>query len=478
MLRKDEDKALGSEKSVAWLMPRPSTLVKLFSLGAVGTLLGLSLWERSPAAVKQSQAAAKEAKAAIRSLTEKARQLPEQGKTLVEGDEREFLMYTSKPWPALARMMQLKPALTPQIFQYMGIASVGFLGSTLLNGLQEAWVRWEESCIRSDLLGRLQNAFQGSIEAKIQQDDEHRTYAKEVLGKLLGSVGLQMPGLLDSGVAAQSNLAEQRNFAFMPQPRQQYRQGSDSRAPLLTNGSSGLEQELPWHPPEQLQTNQGYFKLLHWVKPAVAFGVTGFGALTGGYIKTCLDTMRNTTKSEQLGKRAEALWKAGKEDEAKRLIEQNLPKLQAVVKKTVKETIGINDMEGLSLALLEQWQRLGQRSAVRSLFGVYALSTLVGVGKLVIDGLREIEVTRLNAETELNYERYKWLSLDTMYHRIAERTQLDHELQRFETDLPQLKANPAAAQQRAKNILDNIGLWSPPPYYPVTPTVQLAEARS
>jgi hypothetical protein len=32
--------------------------------------------------------------------------------------------------------------------------------------------------------------------------------------------------------------------------------------------------------------------------------------------------------------------------------------------------------------------------------------------------------------------------------------------------------------QRVNTLLASVGLWSPPPYFSVTPTVQLAEARS
>ena len=107
------------------------------------------------------------------------------------------------------------------------------------------------------------------------------------------------------------------------------------------------------------------------------------------------------------------------------------------------------------------------------------MGSLLGIGKLFITGLREIEVTRLNAETEYQYETYKWQQLDTRYHNVAETTQLNHALDRFEATLPQVaKADPQQAYEQAQRIVEQVGYWSPPPYYPVTPTVQLVTARS
>ena len=103
------------------------------------------------------------------------------------------------------------------------------------------------------------------------------------------------------------------------------------------------------------------------------------------------------------------------------------------------------------------------------------------LGKLLLDGYREIEVTRLHAETERRYQRYNWLGLDPNFHAIAEQEGLKAQLARFEQSLrtyPQIQLNRPLLQQSIQDLLQNIGRESAPRYFPMTPSVNLVAARS
>jgi hypothetical protein len=46
------------------------------------------------------------------------------------------------------------------------------------------------------------------------------------------------------------------------------------------------------------------------------------------------------------------------------------------------------------------------------------------LGGAMINGLREINVTRVNAMTEYRYQKHKWMSMDPTFHQIAEQEAL------------------------------------------------------
>jgi hypothetical protein len=142
-------------------------------------------------------------------------------------------------------------------------------------------------------------------------------------------------------------------------------------------------------------------------------------------------------------------------------------KRPAVQQTQVFESIMTQDME--SVFLLKNWRMVGL---------VFALTAGARLGKMLVDTLREVEVTRLNAATELRYQQYNWLKQDPAFHRIAEEAALTQEMARFREDLPRLKASPELLAQRIETLLSNRGRSSPPPYYLATPSVMLTEAKS
>jgi hypothetical protein len=513
---------LGASRGGAWLMPRTSTLAGLFVGGALLSASASLLLKRPQAlaqnvvtGLKAAQRALKPTlkqaeSSAVRSLAEVAAQ--RSSETLRSGlkqglshSEVEISIYENDPWLALSRTMQLYPSLTPQVLQYSGIAVLGYVGSTLLQGLQEAWVRFEESCIRADLVSRLKESFQSSIELKSLQDDTHLAYAQQRLSAMLAKHHIPKPeglleGLQGAGSVGNAAFLEQRQFVYMPQNRlpqlaaaspclnsaeekqgvrfleKKQNAGPTGHNPALNNNNNSVMSEPK-------PASAGYFSPTHWVKPTIKGGVFALGGMTGWLATFCWEQGKKAFAQTQLENKVSALLKQNKTAEAERLLTQNhalnsaSSALKSLTPKVV-EYVNPNNLEGLSLMLLEQWGHMKNPSALKSLVGIFTISSLLGVGKLALSGLREIEVTKMNAETELSYEKYKWLQLDTMYHRVAERTLLDHALQRFEANLETLKDKPEQLKAAISGLLSTVGLWSPPPYYPVTPSVQLVVSRS
>jgi hypothetical protein len=135
--------------------------------------------------------------------------------------------------------------------------------------------------------------------------------------------------------------------------------------------------------------------------------------------------------------------------------------------------------ENIQFDSTESWVLHG--SASRQNFFImsafFAVSAAAKLGKLFVDGIREIEVTRMNARTELSYQTHNWLTQDPAFHEIAETEALNDALTQLERDLPALSDNRPLLKQRIRTILLNVGRNSAPPYYLMTPLVGLKEAR-
>jgi hypothetical protein len=135
----------------------------------------------------------------------------------------------------------------------------------------------------------------------------------------------------------------------------------------------------------------------------------------------------------------------------------------------VRETVNVLNQEAVFLAGLNN----------KALLGSFLLLTAgAAVGKRVLDGLREVEVTRVNAETEYRFQKYNWLVQDPGFHKIAETESLNNAMRALEAKLPQLRDDPEKLKQHIETILNNIGRNSPPPYFILQPPVNLVEARS
>ena len=425
------------------MLPRSSTLLGLFTVG-----LALSA-AFSPTVLRQlGKLGWKQAQQTETVLPKAVEQQIKQVTHGLLNPTLQVSTYISQPGLVGLRLAALEPSMVGSVLQYGAFAITGFLSANLAQGFQEAWVRWEESCIRANLVGRLKTAFETSIQQKQQIDDDHRVYAHNKLSALLVKHGLNPVDYLPQSPAVSSeNPQLTRDFLYMPQARTV----ESLQSPRF---DKDFNNTLRFGMTHQQQSQN----VPVWIRPALKAGAVVSGAFTGFL----------------------ARWGSNRwfEKQQTKAVLQNLP--------AFTEYLNPNNLEGLVIRTLRELKEPAQQGVKTAqwqwLLGLTSLSALLGLGKLLVSGIREINVTRLNAETEFNYEQYKWTQLDTMYHQSAERVQLDSALDQLEQGLSQqpgsLTNQPTELKQRIETLLGNIGYWSPPPYYPVTPAVQLVEARS
>ena len=97
------------------------------------------------------------------------------------------------------------------------------------------------------------------------------------------------------------------------------------------------------------------------------------------------------------------------------------------------------------------------------------------MGNALVTGIREIEVTRLNAKTELSYQQYRLEELEPLYRKLNDEAELNQALLQLQQDLPYLKDQPDALERRCQSIISNVGLT--PAWISMSPAVQLTMAR-
>ena len=111
------------------------------------------------------------------------------------------------------------------------------------------------------------------------------------------------------------------------------------------------------------------------------------------------------------------------------------------------------------------------------LWTVVALTAAAKLGKTLMDGYREIEVTCYNAKTELGFQKHIWLERDPSLHKIAEEETLEDALNHLKEALPYEYNNRKALADRIQIILSNVGRNSPPKYFQMIPPVNLVASR-
>lgn len=153
-----------------------------------------------------------------------------------------------------------------------------------------------------------------------------------------------------------------------------------------------------------------------------------------------------------------------------KMLKLELAEKGSQMSRKIVETINVPNQEALFV--------LGWNRNKSILVGILGLTAAAKIGKLWIDSLREIEVTRLNANTEYLYQKNNWLNQDPRFHEIAEREALENDFKQLEADMPRLKNNITQLEQRVQTLLTNIGRNSAPKYFPMIPMVGLREARS
>jgi hypothetical protein len=429
--------------------------------GALGTLLGAL----STLALGRKGASPQRAANNLAQQVEKTLHSPPVPPNTYPPRAVEISSYITKPPLLLFFMPMVHPQLSGAMALYALVGLVGFVGGNALEGAQEAWVRWEESCIRAQLVGRLGQAFRQSIERKQQDDDHNRAATKGQLLFLMAQAGVSHPEAYlqpqlrassssslakveERGEEALPNPATDRLFPYTPQLRLP-QSPSIARQATPRFAAAAPQEATPAAPPTPW-LEQGQGKVF----------VNGLGFLGGASVGSLASLVL-----KQLHRQAQQVKQATLAQQPTKGL-PNTPE--------VKLYVNPNEWEG---AFIEGFSHVG-KSNLGTLAGLLGLGALLGIGRLAVTGFREIEVTRLNANTEVAYQTYRLQSLDPLYRQMTEQTELEHELAKFKEDLPTLRNNPQALHARCQAILGSVGYWAAPNWISMTPIVQLAAARS
>lgn len=326
------------------------------------------------------------------------------------------------PLSSMYRIVHLDPNQGNALLVYAATSVLGYLSGSVVQGSKETWVRREETRIRANLVNRLQGVVRQSIQNKNQFNSALKEDLRTRLITLLQKYKIPNATDLVQDVPIVESLQIQRDYFYQPTHRTTTLfKGKPTEA--WQSGSLSNE-------PSTLLTMQ----------KAMLFGAGVFsGAVLHGFVKLLQAKDHvDITKSN----------------------------------KSVYESVQLKD--------LETWSLIGSKNAKNFAImgGFFAMSAAAHIGKTLLDGLREVEVTRQNARTEWRYQTHNWLTQDPAFHEIAEREAANHAFSMLEQDLPRLKYNSTLLQQRVQAILSNVGRNSAPPYFPMTPMVNLVEARA
>jgi hypothetical protein len=418
----------------------------------------------------------------------------------------EIAAFLANPAALMIMIPTLAPQLTQPAIAVSALLGLGYLGTNLLSGMQEVWVRYQESQIRANLVASLDEAFQTSIERKTGVDEQNKRYATTQIATMLWQAGVKnpqrylmpvwedsnSPGTMEENylndsrekqvktqmrqrAVQQQQLVQQRNmrnqrFVLYPQtpastaapPREASRFGTPSAStnappatpPPTTHSALGIftddQQRNAFRPLPQMarQPVAPYRHVsrltLDGIGAALGLSMTSIALYAVKALHDGLTPMSNKIKAQP--------------DKAVDII---------------KTTLAPRDAEAVLMHFFSQKENI----FMGGLF--LAMGIMLKTAQFLAEGLREIEVTNLNAETERQYEDYKLTELEPHFKAVSERAQLKHALENLKRDLPLLKQHPDALHLRVQRIMDSIGMsWSAPNYYPMAPMVQLVPARS
>ncbi len=342
-------------------------------------------------------------------------------------NESQTYLFFQKPLSSLFQLALEEPRLLKTLATYAAASAGGYVSSSLLQGLQETWVRREETKIRADLLSRMGKTFQQSIRIKQDGDEALKERARDDIRRMLQRYNVaDVEVFLDERALVEPEEIHRRYF-YEP-----------------THRTVRFGQYLTADDPQEYH------------KPPLIRGLDVLFAGAGLMAGLVVQGIGRAFKSFRvvLGRH-----------------ESQVADGAAKVTATMTKSIGLYDLE----ALLVLGQKLNNKMLV---LGYGLMVGLAGAGKLLIDGLREIEVTRVNASTEYRYQKHNWTALDPTFHRIAEEEAVASDLKRLEQDLAYLRLRPEQLKSRIDAILTNIGRNSAPKYFPMTPPVGLVVARS
>lgn len=345
-----------------------------------------------------------------------------------------------------------------------GITSIGgYLASTALKGIQAAWVRDEQTQLRMQAMDTIANDMAQSMQQKEDYLQQLKQNTWQSIENILRRHGISNTNEFQpAGALPSINTSIQRNFLqeirserINPEPLsiKHLFTPSQSTSPnksallsqsSLTQGSYfGKQRQKTLNtsqsPPEN-RSNQASINILD----PVFLGL-------GGSLGLVSQGARRTWKEFQ------ALMTQAKEEVAQQFKQQSggpldMPNLRHSM------TITLKNSEAL-VPLLKDLNN------PRLIVGLGLATGLFSVGKLLLDGLREIKVYQQNAKTEIKYQRYNWQNLGFKLQRTAEETWLKVQLNALQNDVANLKRSPDALKKRIENIMGHIGLNSPPSYY-------------
>ena len=340
-----------------------------------------------------------------------------------EGHELEYTQFNTIQNPILSTaILAVDPAMKPVVALYALVSVLGVVGGAFVDGLQETWVRSEETHIRKRALESLVTTYQQSIQRKEQLLQQLRERTWNTLAGFLTEAGVPNVGAYHprwAGIPSLDalNKEHRKNYLLEPRPI-----GVPfGHAVKQYFSSLGINSSLP------------RFNTPDWIQALATMFPLGFGAVVGLLLSGASQT-----------------W-----GRLKAVIDSTT---QAANKKSMVTSVVAYDLEALSAIS----KRLGTPTL---LLGYGLLVGAVGAGKSLISGLREIAVTQKNAHTEVAFQRENWLNISTRMMLAAETAWTTGALQRFQGDLPYLKAYPQALRQRVHGVINSIGFNSTPPHY-------------
>lgn len=357
--------------------------------------------------------------------------------------KQSLLLLFSRPLETLFMRSFQVPEVRTVLGLYLGLSALGVAATQVLDGVQQTWVRRQETALRAGLLGQLTQVFQTSLSKKEAMDDALRQTARTQVSQLLRPFGPQLdetaPGLQLKGLSRSDTLPTFVNLSFpsadSPDLLRRLAVEPTHRAtalPLslaLTFGKQAIESQ-------RASTANAPLPFLHAID---AFSI-GAGVLCGSLVGGIAH-----------------FWQG---------------KLHGGVTPTTTT-------KALTQADFPALIEVARHAKNPWMLGAYGL--LVGTtmaARMGLAALKEVEVTRVHAQTEYDFQAYNWTQLDPAFHQTAEQQALHTSLQHLQRQLPQLAKAPALLQQTLTTLYTNIGRQSAPKYYLMTPPVALVEARS
>lgn len=404
-------------------------IVGLFGAGFAAAMAGRFVWRGLFS--KQSRGALAEAVEHVQ---------PFAAQNDVKSNVNVFQNFSTHP---LYRLAVLDPKQTPVLLAYLGTSVLGYLAGSLSQGALETWVRRQETMIRAELISRLPEVFKASLIKKQGIDLELRATADHRIRQLLQEY--RVPAHLIDQMLSEEPVPESseinRNYAYVPIHREQMT--------MRFGESALLENPFQVAAPPINRVNIEEPKRRHWIDG----GIVALGAATGVVVNGLFKLMNAQAATGFNGEHS------------------------------VTQTMISDD---LSSWLLNTVKSKNQRNWLM-FGGLLALSALARVGKNIIDGMRQIEVTRHNARTEYFYQLHNWVVQDPNFHQIAESLGLENEIGQLRTmvnqnasKMPNLDRYPDllhVIDRRVKTTKENVSRRSAPIFFPMTPLVGLVEAR-